>query len=62
MNQGTSSVTARVKQAVLAELDLHSREIDATDTESSEIHVTVKMRNKSVRKVMYSRMTERDLS
>ena len=61
MNRATTVVTDRVKKAIIAELDSHSMEIESTDTAISEIHVTVKMRNRNVRKVLYTHMTEREV-
>ena len=61
MNRATTTLTDRVKNAVVSELDRHRPEIESTDSDISEIHVTVKMKNKIVRKVLYSRTTEREL-
>ena len=51
-----------VKKAIAEELDSHAAEISAVGAPTREIHITVKTNGRRVTKVIFSRMTEREIT
>jgi hypothetical protein len=61
MNRRQISLTEAVKSAVISELDRHRDEIEAHAGDTSQVLLTAKVDKGRVRKVIYSRTSERDL-
>jgi hypothetical protein len=51
----------RIRTAVNREIDKRSEEIEMGAAETSEVHITVKIKKQKAWRVLFSRLTESDL-
>ena len=58
----TGRLTDRIRAAVNAELDKRREETEMGAAETSEVRITVKVKNQKVWRVLYSRVTESDMN
>jgi hypothetical protein len=52
----------RIREAVNRELAKRESEIELGAADTSEVHITVKINNQRVRRVLFSRLTESTMS
>ncbi len=61
-NRGEAPLTQRLRKAFNDELDKRDSELALSASEVTEVHITAKLNNQRIKKLLFSRLTESDLT